>query len=283
MGYAHILNLYKDQSVLLFKEVYALEKVHGSSANISWAGVDVIYFSGGESQTSFKALFDNEALCTKFEALAAENITIFGEVYGGKCQKMSHTYGPDLKFIVFDIRIGNKWLSVIEADKLTQEFGLEFVPYVKISTSLEELDAERDRQSVVAIRRGCGENKVREGIVIKPLIEVTDCYGERIMAKHKAASLSECATPQKVVSPEKLEVLTEATAIAEQWVTITRMQHVLDKLTITGMQDTPKVIAAMLEDVYREGKGEFIDSKETKAALSKRAAQLFKAKITTIN
>lgn len=48
------------------------------------------------------------------------------------------------------------------------------------------------------------------------------------------------------------------------------------------MQDTPKVIAAMLEDVYREGEGEFVDSKEVKAAIGKRAAQLFKQQIMAI-
>ena len=29
MGYIHIGNLYKDQEILLFKECYALEKIHG--------------------------------------------------------------------------------------------------------------------------------------------------------------------------------------------------------------------------------------------------------------
>lgn len=30
MGYLHISNLYRDQRVLMFKEVFVLEKVHGT-------------------------------------------------------------------------------------------------------------------------------------------------------------------------------------------------------------------------------------------------------------
>src|SRR5690348_10996218 len=35
MGYLHIGNLYKTQDLLLFRECYALEKVHGTSAHIT--------------------------------------------------------------------------------------------------------------------------------------------------------------------------------------------------------------------------------------------------------
>ena len=34
MGYLEIKNLYADARVLGFKEVYALEKIHGTSANV---------------------------------------------------------------------------------------------------------------------------------------------------------------------------------------------------------------------------------------------------------
>ncbi len=36
MGYMHIDNLYKNQEILMLKECYAMEKIHGSSAHISW-------------------------------------------------------------------------------------------------------------------------------------------------------------------------------------------------------------------------------------------------------
>ena len=36
MGYLHIDNLYKNQTVLAFRRCFALEKVHGTSAHIAW-------------------------------------------------------------------------------------------------------------------------------------------------------------------------------------------------------------------------------------------------------
>jgi len=56
MGYADIENLYKNQDVLLFKEVYALEKLHGTSAHILWKDGQLTFFSGGEKHTNFVAL-----------------------------------------------------------------------------------------------------------------------------------------------------------------------------------------------------------------------------------
>ena len=80
--------------------------------------------------------------------------TVFGEGYGGKEQGMRDTYGPDLKFIAFDVKIGNRWLSVTDAEDVVKKLGLEFVFYKKVSTYFTEengvrkyveLDAERDR------------------------------------------------------------------------------------------------------------------------------------------
>ena len=33
MAYMHIENLYRNQNILLFKQCYCLEKIHGTSAN----------------------------------------------------------------------------------------------------------------------------------------------------------------------------------------------------------------------------------------------------------
>lgn len=54
MGYLHIENLYKNKTILLFRECYALEKIHGSSAHVSFRvnddGTDAVnLFAGGGS------------------------------------------------------------------------------------------------------------------------------------------------------------------------------------------------------------------------------------------
>jgi hypothetical protein len=282
MGYLHIDNLYKNQDILLFKRCFALEKVHGTSAHISFhlEGNKLGFFSGGESHPKFVALFNQDQLLASFQALGHSEVMVYGEAYGGKQMGMRETYGSDLCFIVFDVKVGDNWLRVRDMEQVARGLGLEVVPIVEVSTDLEALNEQRDAPSVVAQRRGCGNDKLREGVILRPLIEVTKNNGDRIIAKHKREAFSERATPQKIVDPAKLLVLTEATAIAEEWVTPMRLSHVLDKLPQPiSMTDTPKVIAAMVEDVYREGAGEVVPSKEATSAMGKRTAYLLKEKL----
>ena len=302
MGYEHITNLYKDQRILLFRECWALEKVHGTSAHIGWGyapnGETMVtkpehplrFFSGGESHERFVKLFDQEKLKSVFPTLGHEKLAVYGEAYGGKQQGMKHSYGEELRFIVFDVAVlkdgAQVWLSVPDAVQVVEALGLEFVPYEKVSTDLAVLDAIRDRPSEVAVRRGCGAGKPREGVVLRPLVEFTGNWG-RVIAKHKQAAFDERSTPPKVVDPEKLKVLEEANAIAAEWVTPMRMTHVLDKLKaagvdITEMSATAKIIPAMIEDVLREAKGEIVESKDAKSAIGKLAAQLFKERVTKV-
>lgn len=280
MGYLHIENLYRPaaQAILLFKECYALEKVHGTSAHVAWNQGVVTYSSGGESHERFKSLFDDAALAAAFASLGHDKVVVYGEAYGGKCQGMRSTYGDALRFIAFDVMIGEAWLSVPNMADVSEKLGIEVVPWRQLSTDLSVLDAERDKPSEVAIRRGCGDSQPREGIVIRPLQEFTGNNGSRIIAKHKGEAFSETKSPRPVVDPAKLTVLTEAQAIADEWVTDERMRHVLQKFDAdVDMSATPRVIAAMTEDVLREASGEIVDSREARAAIGRKTAQMFKA------
>jgi hypothetical protein len=262
MGYLHISNLYKDQAILIFKRCCALEKVHGTSAHVKFN--------------------DEEALTKKLTDASLTDITIYGEAYGGKEQGMRETYGDQLRFIVFDIQIGESWLAVKNADELTMQLGLEFVPWREISTDIAELDAERDRISEVGERRGC-PGKLREGIVLRPVIELTLNNGERVIAKHKSDKFGETRTPRKIINGATVQVMQDAEAIALEWVTEMRLTHVLDKLPqATDITKTGSVVNAMVEDVYREGKGEIVESKPAQQAISKRTAALFKKRVCKV-
>ncbi len=287
MSYMHIDNLYKDQRVLLFKEVYAMEKVHGTSANVSWNGYRLIFFSGGEKHENFIKLFDHEKLTQQFkEQFDGISVRICGEAYGGKQQGMSDFYGKQLQFIAFEVKIGESWLDVPNAEQVATRFGLEFVPYKKVPATLEALDAERDADSEIAIRRGMGTGHMREGIVIRPMIEVRDNAGARIMAKHKRDEFRETATPRsaKPVDEGKQKVLDDAESIALEWVTTMRLHHVLDSLRAEvqrepGIEDTGRIVKMMVEDVEREGRDEVILTKEGRKAIGSAAARMFKKMI----
>lgn len=311
----------------MFRECYALEKIHGTAAGFSFnqSTNELSFQSGGESHSRFVALFNQEQIVQSIKGLSIpvdQTIEIYGEAYGGSQQGMSHTYGKELKFIVFDVKIGDNFLSVPDAEDVAKKLGLEFVFYKKCSlvrcnvreddanevvTMLSEIDAERDAPSVQAVRNGVstyvghnvltkenGDNVVyyagnrilnprpREGVVLRPLVEMKLNNGSRIIVKHKGDSFKETATPRPVVDPAKLVVLEEATAIANEWVTNTRLEHVLQKLpTPHDMSLVPQLIKAMTEDVLREGEGEIVVSDAAKKAIGKKAVELFKAHLNS--
>ena len=284
MGYLHIDNLYKDQTILLFKRCYALEKIHGTSAHVSWSEGKVGFFSGGEAYEKFKALFDEPALAAAFtERIGEVSAVFYGEAYGGKQQGMSHTYGKETKFIVFDVAINDKWLDVPEAEALAKACGFEFVHYIEVSTDIDVLDSCRDQPSVQAIRNGIiDEPKMREGVVLRPLHEFVGNNGRRVIAKHKRPEFSERVT-QPAVDVEKQKILDDAQAVATEWVTPMRLIHVLDKLgNPTDLSATGKVISAMVEDVMREASGEIADTKDIRKAIGVAAAKRFKARVCAI-
>ena len=279
MAYAKIPNLYKDQTILLFREVYCLEKIHGSSSHLTWNGEKLSFFSGGEKHESFVSIFNQELLIQKFKEIGQIDIIIFGEVYSGKCQGMKETYGEKLKFIAFEVKIGDSWLSVPQAEEIVLKLGLEFVYYVKTTTDLVELDKQRDSDSVQAVRNGMGTGKLREGIVIRPLVELTKNNGERIICKYKCDTFSETKTTRKIIDPNQLEILKNAEKIADEYVVPMRLEHILGKLQNYGIENTGEIIQKMIEDIRIEASGEIVLTKDAEKAIGRKTAIMFKNKL----
>lgn len=283
MGYIHIENLYKDQTILLFKECYALEKIHGRSAHVQYKDDGIIFFSGGCKYEEFIKLFNVEDLLKKFREFFHEdsNIIIYGEAYGGKYQGMARTYGKDLRFVVFEVKIDRMWLPVPKAENVAKLLGFDFVPYEEIDVTLEEINKQRDADSVQAIKNGMGEGHIREGIVLRPLEEFTKNNGDRVIVKHKRDEFKETATPRKIT--DKLEKLLEVNKIIDEWLTEARLDHVLNKAGMElEIRNISKIITCMQEDIYREAKGEIEESKELKKAIGRGTALMFKKRLNVI-
>lgn len=268
-----------------------MEKLHGTSAHFTWKDGKLSFSSGGEKHEKFVALFNVEDLIKRLteEFGVYSTVIIYGEAYGGKQQKMSATYGKELRFTAFEVNIDDHWLDVPNAEDVTKKMGLEFVDYVKGPATLEFVNEQRDRPSVQAVRNGILEPKIREGVVIRPLIELTKNNGNRVVAKHKGEKFSETKTPREV-DPEKVRVLADAREVADEWVTAMRLSHVIDKLTPGGIElnvkDTRQVIAAMVQDVKDESEGEIIWSPAVSKAVGRASAALFhrqlKAKLAAL-
>lgn len=281
MGYMKIPNLYKEKDVLLFKEVWAMEKIHGTSAHVSYNEGKLGFFSGGENYQNFLTLFNHDELLEKFntkfgKATIAGAVIVFGEAYGNKQQRMGDVYGPNLKFVAFDVKVGESWLSVPIAHHICKDLGLDFVYYEKVSTDLTELDRVRDMHSMQAIKNGMGEGKESEGVVLRPLIEVRKNNGERIIAKHKRAKFRETATIRKVDEPEKLKIFEDANAIAEEWCVAHRLEHILGKMQEPSIKQMKDIIGAMQLDIQKEAEGEIVWNEDVCKAIGRKTAYLAK-------
>jgi len=281
MGYMHIDNLYKNQDILMYKECYAMEKIHGTSSHLSYKNGILGYFAGGGSYEIFTKLFNTEDLVTKLKDCISDDrsVHIYGEFYGGSIQKMSATYGEVQKFVAFEVKIGDTWLNVPKAEKFSRDLGLDFVYYKKIPTTLEAINAERDADSEQAIKNGMGAGHKREGVVLRPLEEVTTNNGERIIAKHKRDEFRETATPCNIT--DKLVRRTEVTAIINEWLTEERLNHILTSGKVEPIiEKLGDIIRFMIEDIYREGKGEVEESKDLEKAIGRETALMFKRRIS---
>jgi len=277
MAYMHIDNLYKATDILRFKECYALEKIHGTSARISYKSGRVDFFAGGSKHEDFIALFNKDNLLAKFAEIIPDgkSCAVYGEAYGGKLQGMSQMYGTQLKFVCFEVKIGGTWLNVPDAEDVVKKLGLEFVAYDVVTTDIETLDQCRDADSVQAVRNGMGEGHPREGIVLRPMVEVKKNNGKRIIAKHKASWSSETKTPRKV--GVDLKAVAEAEEIVREWVTLERIKHVVDALTLEkDVASIGKLIKGMVADIEREGKGEVVMSQRVGKEIGRATAVLFK-------
>ncbi len=301
IAYAKIANLYKVQDILMFKEVYALEKIHGSSSHIRFKRItlnedllesgiepeykyEINFFSGGSNHDNFIGIFDEVALLNKFKEFDRNSLIIYGEAYGGKVQKMRHTYGDDLKFIAFEVKIGESWLDVPNAENVANNFGLEYVWYKKIKADINILNELRDQPSVQSKRNGIKEDQKAEGIVIRPPKELYDFQGGRVRAKHKREDFRETKTPRDI-DPNKLKILSEAKAISEEWCTEMRLIHILDKLKANDnifkeeMENVHTIILAMQKDIKIEAEGEIVYNSEVAKVIGRETVKLFKNKL----
>jgi len=310
MGYKKITNLQINHPLFYFKEVYACEKIHGTSCHLTFTstpkGWEVKVFSGGIKHSEFIFMLNMRyKLFTEIldrvtsinEGRSIECFTIYGEGYGDTCQGMGGVYGS-LNFIAFEVckiisipiskdKIKSKecWLDVPRAECFVKSLGLPFVSYELGPATTEWLDQQRNKPSQLAILNGMGDDKEGEGIVVRAPIELYDDNGGRLIAKYKREGFREMATP-RVLTEVDIKELEDAEEIAEEWVVEERLNHVLSSLVAKGHQkftlrDTRLVMDAMIEDVSLEAVGQIAWSVAAGKAIGKRAADLFKTRIQT--
>lgn len=107
------------------------------------------------------------------------NEVVYGEVYGDGVQK-NYSYGctnGERKLVFFDLRFDGKWVDTVASRKFFNERSLPIVPELyRGPYSKEKILSLRDGRSVFS-----SSQSVREGVVVKPLVEEMSFIGRKIL------------------------------------------------------------------------------------------------------
>lgn len=109
-------------------------------------------------------------------------VSIYGEGYGVKIQKGGNYMKDDVGFILFDVRIGDWWLSRRDCEDFAEKLGVPIVPLIGMMTIPEAIEYVK-----AGFKSTIAENKDydAEGLVLKTPYGLQFRNGQRIITKIK--------------------------------------------------------------------------------------------------
>lgn len=162
----------------------ATEKIDGTNIRIMWDGENVTFGGKTDRAELHKDLVARlEELFLPKKNLFAEKfgekqVCFYGEGYGAGIQK-GGKYQENKDFVMFDIKIDKTWLLHGDIVGIADAFGIKTVPIV----------AKGDLSFLVdTVKQGLKSewgDFIAEGIVCKPIVELSNRFGERIIIKIK--------------------------------------------------------------------------------------------------
>jgi len=163
------------------------EKIDGTNVRIIWDGYNITF--GGRTDkaqmpktltATLEQLFPDGA-DTVFEQLWGDTpAVLFGEGYGPGIQK-GGWYRDNVGFALFDVKVGDWWLSQDDVADVAKTWNLETVPYVFTDTVHEAI-----YQIQLGHRSYYDDSRLAEGMVGVPTVPLFGKRGNRIMVKVKA-------------------------------------------------------------------------------------------------
>ena len=183
-----VLNDYRNPTIAYLKDNIWLftEKVDGTNIRVHWDGHKV-EFGGRTDKAQIPGPLLNKLnemfMTTEAEELFEQtwgdkDVILFGEGYGPKIQN-GGDYRSDVSFILFDVLVGNNYQEREWVEKTAQMFNIDVVPIVLTGTVQDGIDY------VMKHPRSTMGTAMMEGVVGRPMIELRDRRGERVIVKIK--------------------------------------------------------------------------------------------------
>jgi len=174
------------------------EKVDGTNIRVGYTPGMVVF--GGRTEKSELPGPLSEWLMANLTAEVFANagfedgVTLYGEGYGPKIQS-GENYSPSQKFVLFDVKIGDFWLSRPNVIDVASKLGLDAVPVIGRGTLFDAMDIVRsgfifnnaggiERYGRGTLQSAWGDFDA-EGIVARPVVDMFDRFGNRIITKIK--------------------------------------------------------------------------------------------------
>ena len=166
------------------------EKIDGTNIRVHWDGHKITF--GGRTDKAqipvelmnwLNDKFINNETEELFEQKFGETeVTLYGEGYGRKIQKGGGNYIPDgVSFILFDVLINDIWLTRESVEDIAKTFAIDVVPIVGFGYLDEAVDYIKSKPNS---KIGTGTAKM-EGVVCRPIVELFDRLGKRVIVKIK--------------------------------------------------------------------------------------------------
>lgn len=163
------------------------EKIDGTNIRVHWDGHRV-EFGGRTDNAQIPAKLvdylnstfkDNETEELFEQKFGEADVILFGEGYGAGIQK-GGLYRDDVSFILFDVLIGDTYLKRESVEDIARTFGIDVVPIIGYGTLADAVEFVKKKPMSTI-----GHAKM-EGIVARPVVEMQDRLGNRVITKIKA-------------------------------------------------------------------------------------------------
>jgi hypothetical protein len=122
-----------------------------------------------------------EPQLSKLSEIFPAGACLYGEGYGAKIQKHGGQYGPNMDFVLFDVKIGDWWLERFYIEDIAAKLGIRVVPIIGEGTLADMVETTRR-----GIRSQWGDFQA-EGIVARPRLELRTRNNTRIITKLKTS------------------------------------------------------------------------------------------------
>lgn len=187
-------NEYRNETIEFLKDIdwEMTEKIDGTNIRIYWDGHKVSYYGRTDKAqipsqllNRLIELFGGDTNEEVFEQhFGSTPVTLYGEGYGAKIQN-GGDYREDNDFILFDVKIAGNYQPRQSVRDIAQIFNIDVVPSIMIGKLEDGINYVKSKPKS---KIGTANS---EGLVARPVVELKDRCGKRVIVKIKVRDFVE--------------------------------------------------------------------------------------------